>query len=385
MNPIQPVAEKRIQNLVSVLKDGGLDCAAVIPGANFYYLTGIHFHLMERPTVLFVSADGSLHAVMPELEKGKWQAEGPECETVYWQDSDGFADAFDKVARSMHARKIGVEGQLMRVFESHALQTAFPNITITDAHQAISSIRLLKDETEIALLQRAITISESALQRTIDGVLPGMSEKEIANRLKSLMLEEGADGFFFDPIVLSGGMAADPHGTPSEERKLSPGDAVLIDFGAAYGGYSADITRTFFCKSVSDGHQEIYEAVLAANARGRELASDKIDAGTLDDRVTDVLRQSPFADMILHKTGHGLGLDVHEAPQIMTGNDAMLEPGMVFTIEPGLYNEPGMVFTIEPGLYKAGEIGVRIEDDVVIETGGSRSLSSFPRELTLIG
>jgi Xaa-Pro aminopeptidase len=371
MNPHKSVLEKRTRNLVSTLQTRDLDCAAVIPGANFYYLTGVHFHLMERPTVLFVSSDGSLHAVIPELEKGKWQAEGPECETVYWQDSDGFEHAFETVARSLHARKIGVEGQLMRVFESDALRAAFLNTTLTDAHHAISSIRLHKDESEISLLQRAIAISESALQKTIERVTSGMSEREIANRLKSLMLDEGADGFSFEPIALSGGMSADPHGTSSEERRLEPGDALLIDFGASFGGYNADITRTFFCRHVSDRHRAIYETVLAANAHGREIAGNAISAGVLDDRVTDVLRQSPFADMILHKTGHGLGLDVHEAPQIMTGSDAMLEPGMVFTIE--------------PGLYRSGEIGVRIEDNLVIETGGNRTLTSFPRELTLIG
>ena len=154
-------------------------------------------------------------------------------------------------------------------------------------------------------------------------------------------------------------------------RRSRPGDALLIDFGAKIEGFSADITRTFFCEHVDDRHAEIYETVRAANALGRRMAAPGVTAHELDTAVTDVLRASPFADMIVHKTGHGLGLDVHEAPQVMVGNHRKLEPGFVITIEPGLYG--------------AGDVGVRIEDDVTITEDGARSLTSFPRELRLIG
>jgi len=183
------------------------------------------------------------------------------------------------------------------------------------------------------------------------------------------MLAHGSDGFGFEPIVLAGAKAANPHGTP-DDTPLRPGDALLIDFGAKIEGFSADITRTFFCEYVDDRHAEIYETVRAANALGRRMAGPGVTADELDRAVTDVLRASPFAEMIVHKTGHGLGLDVHEAPQVMVGNHRTLEPGFVITIEPGLYG--------------AGDVGIRIEDDVTITEDGARSLTSFPRELRLI-
>jgi Xaa-Pro dipeptidase len=145
----------------------------------------------------------------------------------------------------------------------------------------------------------------------------------------------------------------------------------LIDFGASAGGYNADITRTVFCGHVTDAHARIYETVLAANTKGRDVAGPNLTAHDLDVAVNRVLAESPYADLIVHKTGHGLGLDVHEAPQIMRGNRRQLVPGTVFTIE--------------PGLYRPGEIGVRIEDNVVTLPEGSRSLTGFTRDLTVVG
>ena len=144
-----------------------------------------------------------------------------------------------------------------------------------------------------------------------------------------------------------------------------------MDFGAAFGGYFADITRTFFVGAASAEHRDIYEAVRVANALGREIAGPGVTLDEIDRRVSDSLRASGYPELVLTKTGHGLGLDVHEAPQVMIGNRQAVEPGMVFTIE--------------PGLYRPGDIGVRIEDDVLATPAGAESLTAFERGLTVIG
>ena len=354
----------------ALIRDAGLDAAAFVPGPGFAYLTGLDFPLMERPTLLFLTAEARMLAIMPALERLKWGSAFPDVETVYWQDSDGFEDAFEAAARALKAVAVGVEGGRMRMFEYDALRRHLGNGEARNADAALQALRIAKDEDEIASLSRAIGISELALGETLDEVRAGATERTIAALLKSRMLAHGSDGFGFEPIVLAGAKAANPHGTP-DDTPLGPGDALLIDFGAKCDGYSADITRTFFCEHVSDRHAEIYETVRAANARGRSLAGPGVTAHDLDSAVTGALRSSPFADMIVHKTGHGLGLDVHEAPQIMVGNHQTLEPGYVLTIE--------------PGLYRAGDVGIRIEDDVTITEEGARSLTSFPRELRLIG
>jgi Xaa-Pro dipeptidase len=361
----------RLARLRAAMEREDLDAVALVPGANFYYLTGASFHLMERPTVLVVPREGPLHAVMPALERTRWRAVAPEAETRYWQDADGFDGAFAELGRGIAPARIGVEGQRMRVFEADALRRAFPDAAIADAHSPISQMRLLKEPGEIEAMRRAIAISESALAAALADAVAGMSETEFSRRLVAEMLAGGADGLAFDPIVLAGAASADPHGTPSPDRRLERRKPLLVDFGAASGGYMADITRTVFVGSASPEHRDIYEAVRVANELGRAIAAPPMTLDTLDRRVTGSLRVSGFADMVLTKTGHGLGLEVHEAPQVMVGNLQAMEPGLVFTIEPRLHRE--------------GEIGVRIEDDVLVTQDGAVSLTGFDRGLTLIG
>jgi Xaa-Pro aminopeptidase len=361
----------RFGRLREAMDRADLDAAAIVPGPNLYYLTGAQFHLMERPTVLLVTRAGPLHALIPLLERTRWQSLVPDADTVYWQDSDGYEGALATLAARIAPARIGVEGQRMRFFEAEALRRAFAASEILDAHAAISAMRLHKDEAEIAALRRAVAISETALAATLAAASAGMTESAFRQRLLAEMLDAGADGPSFDPIVLAGPMSADPHGTPSPDRRLERGQPLLIDFGAAWGGYNADITRTFFVGSASPEHRAIYETVQAANALGRAIAAPPMTLDTLDRRVTDSLRDAGFADLVLTKTGHGLGLDVHEAPQVMIGNMQAMEPGMVFTVEPGLYRE--------------NDIGVRIEDDVLVTSEGAESLTTFDRSLTLIG
>lgn len=362
-------AERR-QRLSRIAGAQGLGAIALVPGANFHYLTGLHFHLMERPTLLFVTAGNQVLGIMPELEREKWSAAFPGAQTFYWQDAEGYQGAFAAAAEALRGQMIGVEGMRMRLFEGDALRRHFQQGAVVDAEPHLIDLRLSKSVAEIASLRRAIAISETALAETLAEVRAGMTERAILNLLKARMLEGGAEGFAFDPLVLIGGNAANPHGTPGEQP-LRPGDALLVDFGASFEGYNADITRTVFCGHASDEHAAIYETVLAANAHGRAIAGPDLTAHDVDVAVTGVLAASPFAGLIVHKTGHGLGLDVHEAPQIMKGNHKALVPGTVFTIE--------------PGLYRPGEIGVRIEDNVVIQDGGALSLTEFPRQLTIVG
>lgn len=362
--------EKRRQSLSEALNESGLHAAAIVPGANFTYLTGLHFHLMERPTLVVFTKLGEVFAVMPELERLKWSSAFATAKTFYWQDSEGFQSAFADLADALGDVSIGIEGMLMRAFEFDALRKNFGEDAITDAEQMFQLLRQSKGPSEIRAIEEAIRISENALAETIDATKIGMRECDILSRLKIRLLENGADGFAFDPIVLIGANSANPHGI-SGETILTPGDPLLIDFGALKFGYNADITRTFFCQHVSDEHAEIYQTVLAANRKGREIACAQLSAHDLDVAVTEVLEMSPFKELIVHKTGHGLGLAVHESPQIMVGNHVPLVPGTLLTIEPGLYRE--------------NDLGVRIEDDVLIEKSGCRSLTRYDRAIQLIG
>jgi len=364
-----------LKPLQEVLARTGLDAVVVVPGANFRRVFGTDFHQMERPLVVIVPRFGEAVAVVPNLEMGSFAAIGFSGQVFDWRDETGYTEAFKAAGVALPqlraGARIGVEGQRMRVFDLFALQEALPGADFVDIHAAISAIRLHKTADELDLQRKAIRLSEAALAATLQEVRAGMTEMEIQSILLRNLFSQGADGLAFAPIVAAGGNAAKPHAHARPDYRIKPGDALLFDFGGSYRGYSADITRTFFVQEVSEHDRAFYETVLAANARGREVARPGIAASDVDDAVQKVLEQSQFAEFRRHKTGHGLGLDVHEAPQIMRGNSQVLEPGMVFTIEPGLYRD--------------GEAGVRIEDDVVVTDDGIECLTSFPRDLRLVG
>jgi Xaa-Pro dipeptidase len=361
--------------LTNVLSRTGLDALVVVPGANFRRVFNKDFHQMERPLAVIVPRTGMAAAVVPNLEMSSFAALGFPGQVFDWRDEEGYDGAFMAAGAALpHLRKgarIGVEGQRMRVFDLFALQKAFPGADFVDAHADISRIRLHKTAGEIERLRHAIRLSEAALEATLGEIRVGMTETEIESILLRNLFAHGADGLSFAPIVAAGDNAAKPHAHARPDYRVKPGDALLFDFGGTYQGFSADITRTFFVKEVSDYDRAFYDTVLKANAEGRAASRPGITASQLDDAVLTVLERSQFASFCHHKTGHGLGLDVHEAPQIMRGNDQPLEPGMVFTIEPGLYRD--------------GEAGVRIEDNVVVTENGIECLTSFPRELRLVG
>ncbi len=361
--------------LHDVLARTGLDALALVPGANFLRVFGKDFHQMERPLVIVVPKVGTPVAIVPKLEMESFAPLGFPGEVFPWADEVGYGAAFMAAGAALpqlgKGARIGVEGQRMRVFDFQALQKSLPLATLVDAHSEISTIRLHKTAAEIAALREAIVRSEAALEATVQEVRVGMTEKQVEAILLRELFAAGCDGLSFDPIVAAGDNAAKPHAHARADYQIKRGDALLLDFGGRYNHFSADITRTFFVGEVSEHDRAFYDTVLAANQKGHAVSKPGIPASDVDDAVCRVLEQSQFAQFKRHKTGHGLGLDVHEAPQIMRGNMQKLEPGMVFTIEPGLYRD--------------GECGVRIEDDVVVTEKGIESLTSYPRELRVIG
>lgn len=362
----------RYAALRAVIAAQGLDAAALVPGANFRRLFGWEFHQNERPLCVIVPGDGAPVAVVPALEAASFDALGFEGARFLWRDAEGCQGAFDRAAAALGPlARIGVEGQRMRVFERDALAQAFSGAAIVNAHAALSAIRLAKTAEEIALLRKAIAVSEAALEETLAAVRAGMTEAQVEALLSAALFARGAGALSFAPIVAAGANAAQPHARARADYPIRPGDALLIDFGASVGGYCADITRTVFVARVSDADRALYETVLAANAAGRAAAVAGATAGDVDDAALRVLEASPLAGLIRHKTGHGLGLEVHEDPYIMRGNTMALGPGMVFTVEPGLYRE--------------GAVGVRIEDDLAMTQSGVETLTQFPRALRVVG
>jgi Xaa-Pro dipeptidase len=214
-----------------------------------------------------------------------------------------------------------------------------------------------------------VRIVEAGLRIAIESIKPGRTERQIATIWEDAMRDEGGEGPSFATIVASGPNSANPHHTTSD-RPIAAGDLVILDGGAIYKGYCSDITRTVAVGHVSTSQQEIYAAVLAANAAGIAAAQPGATGASIDRAARSAIEDAELGQYFIHRTGHGLGREIHEPPYINSTNRQPLGAGTVFTVE--------------PGVYVAGLGGVRIEDDVLLTASGPESLTTLDRELRII-
>ncbi len=366
------MAHPRLETLYRIITEARLDALALNPGAQLQYLTGHEFHLMERPLVVFFVPGQNPVAVVPALEAGRLEFGDIPFRLFPWNDTEGYHGAFAAAANllKLNGKRLGVEELRLRVFESEIIRQHMPEAQICLAGEALVSLRLHKDASEIAAMREAIAISEAALQATIDAVRPGMTEREVGGLLVVEQLKRGGGKHPFEPIIGAGPNSALPHGEPGDDR-VQPGQPLLFDFGTTVRGYASDITRTFSVGAPSQQLSDVYAAVKAANEAGRMAAKPGIPAQEVDRAARRVIEAAGYGQYFNHRTGHGLGLEPHEQPNMVEGNTMILEPGMVFTIE--------------PGIYIPGAVGVRIEDNMVITESGAESLTTFPRDLIQIG
>jgi Xaa-Pro dipeptidase len=368
------MSQQRLTRLLDLMHTAHLDAVAINPGPTLTYLTGMNFHLMERPTVLLVSSGDKPVLVLPALEAIKTEKCPLPLQTFSYDDNPAnWAAAFNQAMQvtGLNGKRIGVEANRLRFLELQFLQNAAPQAQFVAAGSALDDLRLHKDSDEIEAMRRAVHIAQDALSATLPYIQVGVSEREIASELMLQLLRAGSDPEFpFAPIVSGGPNGANPHASPSD-RKLQRGDLLVIDWGASHAGYVSDLTRTFAIGALEPEFQHIYRIVAEANAAGRSAARPGIPAGDIDRAARGVIEQAGYGDYFTHRTGHGVGMEGHEHPYMFAENERLLEAGMAFTVE--------------PGIYLPGRNGVRIEDNVVITTYGAESLSDFSRDLQVLG
>jgi Xaa-Pro dipeptidase len=327
------------------------------------YLTGFQAEPHERLMCLVVRPDEAT-LIVPSLEEQKARAHVSEIEVLAWRDGE---DPYRLVRTALNgATRVGIEADYvtMRAMQNLAKWGG----RLVPIELAIHRMRLTKREDEIEKLARAAAITDTVLAKALPGVKAGQSELEVALLLGSAIAELGATPSF-ETLVQSGPNSAMPHLKPSA-RRIAPGDFVLLDFGAAVDGYKADITRMSVIGEPSYRHREIHELVLQAHDAAIEAARPGVTTGAVDAAARRVIEAAGYGEHFFHRVGHGLGLEAHEDPSLDPGSETVLEPGMVFTVEPGVYIH--------------GWGGVRIEDDVVVEEGGCRVLTTSDRTLRVI-
>lgn len=364
----------RLERLMAAMQGAGLDAVALNPGPALTYLTGLHFHLMERPVVLLVAPGKDPVLVLPELEAPKLTQLSFKVTAVpYGENPAEWDTAFRAAAMALQldGKRIGVEPRHMRLLEFRHVRAGAPEADYPDASAALSSLRLHKDPDEVGYMRQAVKLAQQALEATIPTIKVGATERAIAAELSVQLLKGGSDSELpFAPIISGGPNSANPHASPSD-RKLQRGDLLVVDWGANVRGYASDLTRTFAIGEVEPDFKKIAALVLAANEAGRAAGGPGVACGAVDKAARDVIERGGYGQYFTHRLGHGLGMEDHEDPYMYAENQQILEPGMAYTVE--------------PGIYLPGRGGVRIEDNVVVTKDGVDVLSDMPRELRVIG
>jgi len=359
----------RLESAAEAARRSGLDVLLLTPGPDLRYLTGYDTHQSERLTCLAVPVAGPAFLVVPRLELASAQASpaaGMNLEFVVWDETD---DPYHAVARRLGAvGTVGLAGQMWAMMVLR-FRDAMPGAPQGLAAAALRALRIRKTPAEVAALAAAGAAIDRVHARVPQWLRPGRTEREAAADIASAIAAEGHARIDF-VIVGSGPNAAKPHHEPSD-RVLSQGDAVVVDIGGTMpSGYCSDCTRTY-ALGAAPPDMAAYYAVLA---EAQEAACAAVRPGTpaqaVDAAARDPIAAAGYGAQFTHRTGHGIGLETHEDPYIVAGNTEELEPGMAFSVEPGIY----------PGPH-----GARIEDIVVCTDGGYRRLNNGSRELIVVG
>jgi Xaa-Pro aminopeptidase len=345
----------------------GIDAVIVTPGADLRYLAGYDAKPLERLTAFLLPAAGDPLLIVPELERSAALASGVEVEIAAWAETDDpFVLLTDRLAG---AGRIAVDDHIWGV-RLLTLQDRLPQATFSPAGRLMAPLRAIKQPDEIVALREAAEAIDRVHARMGEWLRPGRSERDVGADIARAIVDEGHTRVDF-VIVGSGPNGASPHHELSQ-RVIEAGDPVVVDIGGTMpSGYCSDSTRNYVAGGAAPAaYREAYAVLVEAQEAQRTHARAGVTAESVDEVGRAIMRDAGYGDLFIHRTGHGIGLETHEEPYIVAGNDAVLEQGMAFSLEPGFYLD--------------GQYGARIEDIVVATEAGLDVLNRTPRDLVTL-
>ncbi len=361
-NAMHIFGERRNQ-LISKMKVEGIEAALIMNPSSIYYLTGLVSNPHERFLGLFLFADGNISMIAPalDLETAKAYLD----HVIGYSDSEGPISAIKHLLGNIKVKFYGVEKEYITLERSEWLRDIVPDIKFASISTILHTMRSIKDTQEIDFLRKAAHMVDQVVTEGIKSIRRGITEMDLANELELIAKRLGSPKMSFETSVLSGAKSAAPHGKP-DSSPIVEGEYLLLDLGVMYKGYCSDITRTFIVGNGTDKHKEIYELVLLANTRAIEHTKAGRALKELDSIARKTISDGGYGEFFTHRLGHGLGLEIHEYPSVHGENVDLIQSGLVFTIEPGVY---------VPGFG-----GVRIEDDVLVTESGVEVLTRYPKD-----
>jgi Xaa-Pro aminopeptidase len=356
---------RRRDALRARLRGEDLDAFLVTNETNVTYLTGFS----GDSTALFVGRGGRDLMVSDGRYADQIAQECPGLEAFIRPIEQTLPAALGATAAGLGARRIGIEADSLTVATARILTEAVGPAELVALEGRVEALRAVKDAGEVAAIRRAIDIAERAFAAVLEGLTPDQSEADVADALEAALRRCGARAASFPPIVAVGARAALPHARPELEARLADAPFVLIDWGAATRPlpYKSDLTRVVATGNVTSEFERVYGIVLEAQARAIAAVRPGATAESVDLAARSVIEEAGFGPYFTHGLGHGIGLDIHEAPRLRRGVEDALAPGMVVTIE--------------PGIYRPSWGGLRVEDDVLVTPDGCEVLTGVPKAL----
>jgi Xaa-Pro aminopeptidase len=354
----------RVVRMQELMGDDGTDVTVLSVGADLPYFTGYEATPSERLTAFVIPAEGEPVLLVPELEAPR--VSGLPFEVRPWRETEDPVE----LAASVGGRPavVAIGDHMWSIFLMR-LQARWAHASFRPASAMTTRLRIVKDDGEVELLRTAAHGVDRVMGRIPAEVkFAGRTETQVARDLAAMTIDEGHDVAEFT-IVAAGANGASPHHHPGD-KVVEPGDLVVCDFGGRVGGYYSDSTRTFVVGEPTTEQQEVHDLVAAANETGRALAAPGVTCEEIDRATRSVIEEAGHGARFIHRTGHGIGLEVHERPYLVAGDETALVPGMSFSIE--------------PGVYLPGRFGVRIEDIVVCTADGAESLNRSTRALVSV-
>lgn len=361
----------RLHDLIEWLKKGNIEAAFITSSENVFYLSGFRSNPHERLLGIAIFQDAEPFLICPTLDVHDAKESGWEYEVIGCSDTDNPWDIVEKNFKSKvnNIRTLALEKEHMNVERYEQIVNRFDGARFIAAEEKLRQLRLIKDEKEKTILKKAAEYADFAVQVGVNEIQEGKTELDILAAIEYELKKKGISEMSFSTMVLTGANAASPHGNPGL-TKVKKGDFVLFDLGVVYEGYCSDITRTVCYDHVNDEQEKIYNIVLKAEEEAVKATKPGVTAMELDQLARNIITEAGYGDYFPHRLGHGLGIGVHEYPSITGTNELVLQEGMVFTIEPGIY-VPNVA-------------GVRIEDDVYVTADGVEILTSYPKALQIV-
>jgi len=357
----------RKDKLTALMREKGVKALVLSPSMNQLYTTGFDTFPGERLLVSVLDEGGEIIFIVPKMYEQEVKEKAIFDRIISWDDSQDPGKILEVLCseKGYAGSTVAVEDTMWFIAFDKIYQ-AFGNARFVKASSIVGELRIHKTADEAEKMRKSSELADKALSKTIPLIRAGMKETEVRDILEAELKVQGLSGPSFETIIGSGPNSALPHYTAGD-RVLQQGDSIVIDFGGLYQGYCSDMTRTIMLGKATEEYREVYETVKEAQKKAVEAVKPGMKASDIDAAARSYITEKGYGAYFIHRTGHGIGMEVHEEPYISDISKSVLEPGMIFSIE--------------PGVYLPGKFGVRIEDLVIVTSTGVEVLNKYTKEL----